>query len=109
MLVCKLEIWPEDDAAQSYPTGEVRITQISGDCFVADYRIEIDKASRQTRTPGIWRAAEIHGFDHSQLGSYDLLLRALIACLGCRSHAAVAAISPARPIFQQPEDELEPA
>lgn len=110
MLVCKLEIRPEGDADRSYPVGEIRIAQTGGDCFIGDYTVELDKASRATRTPGIWRTADVTYFDHSELGAYDLLLRGLVACLGGRSHAAIAAISPAQVIFSHhPLSELEPA
>lgn len=109
MLICKLETWPEGDEARAYGVGEIRIAQTSGDCFVANYKIEIDKAARTARAPGIWRTAIVSGFDHSELGPYDLLLRALIASLGGRSHAAVAAISPAEPIFHDQQPETEPA
>lgn len=109
MLICKLETWPDGDAGQAYPVGEVRIVQRGGDCFVADYSIEIDKAARTARTPGIWRTAEINHFNHDELGVYDLLLRGLIACLGGRSHAAVSAIRPSRSIFSHPETETEAA
>jgi hypothetical protein len=95
MYVCKLELWPENDAASAYSLGEIRIGQKSGDCFVADYTVEIDKASRQARAPGVWRTAEVAAFDHSQLGPYDLLLRALIATVGGRSHGAVARLTAA--------------
>lgn len=99
MLICKLEILTADNSAESYPVGEIRIGQISGDCFIADYAIEIDKASRQARSPGIWRTGFVRRFDHSYLGPYDLLLRALIACLGGRSWGAVESIRATRSIF----------
>lgn len=105
MLVCKLETWPGGDATDAYPVGEVRIAQTDGDCFVADYKIQINKAARTARSDGIWRTAEIHGFNHDELGVYDLLLRGLIACLGGRSHAAVAAIRPGTSIFRELETE----
>lgn len=110
MLICKLEMQPEGILQNAYTVGEIRISQVSGDCFVANYEIEIDKAARTARTPGVWRTAAISHFDHCELGPYDLLLRGLIACLGGRSHAAVAGISPARVIFHQtdfPETEAE--
>lgn len=109
MIVCTLEIRPENDPAKAYPVGEIRIAQTDGDCFIADYQIEIDKASRATRSPGVWRTAEICGFNHSELGHYDLLLRGLIACLGGRSHAAVAEIKPSHSIFACPRCETETA
>lgn len=105
MLICKLESWPGGDAAQAYPVGALRIEQTGGDCFVADYRVEIDKAARTARAPGIWRTAEINHFNHDELGVYDLLLRGLVACLGGRSHVAIAAIRPSQAIFFQPETE----
>lgn len=110
MLVCKLEMRPEGDVTKAYVVGEIRIAQTGGDCFLGDHTIEIDKASRAARTPGVWRTADISHFDHCELGAYDLLLRGLIACLGGRSHAAVAAISPAQPIFSHhPQLDHEPA
>lgn len=108
MLICRLEIWPERNQADAYCVGEVRIGQSAGDCFVADYKVEIDKASRQTRTPGIWRTADVRHFDRSRLGYYDLLLRALIACLGGRSHVAAHSITPSTSIFDD-ANQLETA
>lgn len=89
MLVCKLEMWPERDPALSYPLGEVRIVQNGGDEEIAHYRAELDKASRTARKPGVWRTGQITNFHRLAQGPYDLLLRALIACVGGRSHAAL--------------------
>jgi hypothetical protein len=106
MLICKLEMTTLRGSDETYPVGEIRIGQIGGDCFVADYLVEIDKASRYARTPGVWRSGNVRRFDHSHLGPYDLLLRALVACLGGRSWTAIAAIRPSACIFT---DQLEPA
>jgi hypothetical protein len=106
MLICKLEMTVPAGMGQTYPVGEVRIGQTSGDCFIADYLVEIDKASRHARTPGVWRSGEVRQFDHSHFGPYDLLLRGLIACLGGRSWTAIAAIHPSACTFT---DNLEAA
>lgn len=88
-LVCKIEMWPDNDPAQSYFVGEVRIVPDGGDGEIAHYKAELAKASRAARNPGLWRTGKVTNFHRLVQGPYDLLLRALIACVGGRSYEAL--------------------
>lgn len=106
MLVCKLEMWPDGDSARAYPVGMVRIVQNGGDDEVVHYKVELDKASRTARRPEIpWRTGQVSNFHRLVQGPYDLLLRALIACVGGRSYEALRNMPNVS--FGQPATEME--
>lgn len=91
MIVIRIEMWPRGDVNRRYDLGLATITNVGGTAQRGDYKIELAKsASHGARKPGIWRRGIVRDFPRLRLGQYDLLLRALIACIGGRSSQAVA-------------------
>lgn len=97
MLVVRLEHWPDSDEAKRRPVGEVRIVADGGDREIGHYRVELIKNTDFAKREGPWRAGKVLNFKRQQMGAYDLLLRALVACIAGRNIAAANSI---------PEDSL---
>lgn len=85
MIVCKLEMWPGGSEAKAREIGRVLITNVGGTAQLGDYEVVIPKSAEYARRPGIWRRGEVKNFPRQRLGPQDLLLRALVACIGGRS------------------------
>lgn len=100
MLVCKIEIWPKGDESRKYGLGEVRIANVGGDHKIGHYKVELMKSEHIAKRSGVWRKGQVLNFHRLALGPYDLLLRALIACIGSRSHVLVRREIP--PISDEP-------
>lgn len=86
MIVVRIEMWPKGFEANKYPLGEIRITNVGGDERTADYGVIM----KTRRLQSIWRTGTVTGFKRAALGPYDLLLRALIVCIGNRAPALLA-------------------
>ena len=94
MIVCKIEMWPKGDATKAREIGRVLIVNIGGTATSGEYAIEIPKSAEYAKSKGTWRRGRVHMFPRVRLGPIDLLLRALIACVGDRSAAAVGNLGP---------------
>lgn len=97
MIVCTIEMWPNGD--QNHPRkrelGRIIITNDgAGTDSCGNYDVKIPKSSEYAKRPGIWKRGRVVGFPRLRLGPIDLLLRALIACVGDRSADAVQALGP---------------
>lgn len=101
-LVCRLEIWPHGVEEQKRVLGEVVITRNGGDRIRSHYRVSLSK-SDFARHPGSWRRGEVRNFTHLRHGPYDLLLRALAACVGGRNVTAARAVPENETAFEPPE------
>ena len=94
MLVCKLEMWPGGAESKARELGRVMIANVGGTQSVGTYEVQIPKSAEYAKRPGIWRRGRVNGFPRLRLGPIDLLLRALIACVGERSPSAVSDLGP---------------
>ena len=92
MLVCKLEIWPGGNEAKARECGRVLIAYKGGNASVGTYEAQCLKTAEYAK-PGnvgkLWRRGTVVDFFRKRNGPYDLLLRALIACVGNREGEAV--------------------
>lgn len=88
MIVIKIEMWPGGHESRKRPLGEIQIANIGGADDRGDYEVRLMKSVEYTRRPGVWRRAIVRGFPRRKLGQYDLLFRALAACIGPRNREA---------------------
>ncbi len=102
MLVCKIEMWPKGDEATKYLLGEVRIAPIGGDRHLGHYSVELMKCAKIAKREGVWRSSKVLNFQRMLQGPYDLLLRALIACVGSRSYVYVRDVPEDGALFSAP-------
>jgi hypothetical protein len=92
MIVCRIEMWPKSDESRKRELGEIRLTNIGGTMQSGNYKVELLKSAEYSKKPGtIWKRGFVTGFPRLRLGQYDLLLRALVACISRRSPAESAA------------------
>lgn len=94
MIVCKIEMWPggRDDHPRKREIGRVVITNVGGSNQVGHYDVVIPKSAEYAKSGGIWKRGQVFNFPRKRLGPHDLLLRALIACIGPRSEEAVLTV-----------------
>lgn len=57
----------------------------SGDQDTGNYNVSLSKEPPIAKTRGIWKRGRVEGFPRLVLGPYDLLYRALKACVGSRN------------------------
>jgi hypothetical protein len=91
VIVVKIEMWPGGFEARKREIGRVNITNVGGSSDVGHYKVEIPKSTEYAKRPGIWKRGEVRDFPRLSLGPADLLLRALLACVGTRSPNSVLA------------------
>lgn len=85
MIVCKLEMWPGGREDLAYSLGVATIANVGGDASTGEYDVKLFKAERYSPKSGVWKRGKVAGFPRLRLGPYDLLLRALAACIGQRN------------------------
>lgn len=87
MIVCKIEMWPggREDHPRKRELGRIMIANVGGSAERGDYEVVIPKSGEYAKSPGIWKRGRVSNFPRLRLGPHDLLLRALIACIGERS------------------------
>jgi hypothetical protein len=90
-VVVKIEMWPGGDPDKKYDLGHVVICNVGGTDEFGDYDVALFKSATYARKAGKWRTGKVKRF-RRRLGPYDLLLRALIACIGGRSPEEVKAL-----------------
>lgn len=91
MIVIDLQMWPRGDETKKYSLGAVVIVNVGGTLDMGEYEVRILKsASHGAKKAGVWKAGKVSGFPRLRLGATDLLLRALVACIGYRSKEAAA-------------------
>ena len=101
MLRCTIELIPGGD--EKHPRrsviGVVEIGNVSGSSTRGDYIVVLKKSAPFSISNGHWRkafmdkaadddeimAGEVKGFERRRLGPYDLMFRALKACIGARN------------------------
>ena len=93
MLVCKIELWPGGNEVRAREIGRVLIANVGGDQDTGHYAVQLMRSPEYSAVPGPWRTGRVENFKRLRLGPYDLLLRALAACVGKRSPAALRMIS----------------
>ena len=86
MIVVTIQLIPGGRQERAREIGRVVIRNATPnrDAARADYAVELGRRDGK----GIWRAGQVLGFARKSLGAYDLLLRALVVCLGARNRAA---------------------
>lgn len=95
MLVCKLEMWPHGDETKAREIGRVLIANADGTESRGSYDVVMPKSPEYARRKGVWKRGRVTDFPRQKLGPHDLLLRALVACIGDRSQDSVAQIGDA--------------
>lgn len=99
MVIVQILMAPKGDRANAYLMAEGTIANISqgamrsADALVGDYDVRLMKAVRFQK-PGqpvpVWKRGRVMGFPRKRLGEWDLLLRALCACLFKRNPEEVS-------------------
>ena len=85
MIVCKIELWPDGDNQNVELLGVVAISNDgSGTDETGNYNVELHESPRDAGRSEIWKRGRMEGFPRLRLGPYDLLYRALKACVGNR-------------------------
>lgn len=85
MIVVTIELWPKGDQARKRHLGTAIITNdATGSEGLGNYRVTLSRRGQPDRP---WRLSQVRGFPRQQLGAYDLLYRALAACVGGRNGA----------------------
>ena len=82
MLVCKIELWPSGDESRKREIGRVHIANVGGDKHVAEYKVELGRDDGDRDYP--WKHGRVTGFRRLLHGPYDLLMLALVSCIGTR-------------------------
>jgi len=94
MLVCRIEMWHGGSEARKREIGRAEIVNVGGNQDVGQYEVRLRKSPEYARSPGVWRRGRVSNFWRKKLGPYDLLLRALIACIADRSSMQVSQAGP---------------
>jgi hypothetical protein len=91
MLVVKIEMWPggNENHPRKRELQRILITNAGGDANVGHYAVVIPKSAEYAKSPGVWKKGRVLNFPRARLGPADLLLRALVACIGDRSKATL--------------------
>lgn len=98
MLVIKIELWPGGVEKKARPLGEVHIANDgSGTLDEGDYNVTLFKSPEYAKSPGVWKRGRVRGFPRKRLGPYDLLFRALRACVASRNREEKADKAPTPP------------
>lgn len=83
MLRITVELLPKGDASRSRHLGTAYITNDgSGDTQHGNYTVVLSKWDKPS---AVWREGRVEGFPRRSRGSWDLLFRALRACVGVRN------------------------
>lgn len=92
MIVVKIEMWPGgiENHPRKREIGRVVIANVGGDNATGHYDVTMPKSAEYAKRLGIWKQGKVLNFPRLRLGPHDLLLRALIACIGPRSKDAMA-------------------
>ncbi len=85
MIYIRMEMWPHGDKGKAYLLGEGMIANVGGDDERGDYDVRLLKSERYAKTPGVWKRGKVMQFPRLRLGPWDLLLRALRACIADRN------------------------
>lgn len=90
MVVIKIELWRHGREEHKRDLGRIHISSIGGTETRGSYRVECFKAGDYARrSAAIWRTGRVVDFRRKVQGAYDLLLLALISCVGDRNAPAV--------------------
>lgn len=73
---------------------QIIIANVGGDDKTGHYDVAIPKSPEYAKSAGIWKKGRVLNFPRLRLGPADLLLRALVACVGDRNKGAVADLGP---------------
>lgn len=86
MIRVTIELLPHgrEDRAETIGTVEI-INDGYGSETTGHYDVKLMKSPRYAKTPGVWRKGRVTNFPRLTLGPYDLLYRALRACVGTRN------------------------
>jgi hypothetical protein len=83
---------------------QIAIANVGGDHKTGHYDVVIPKSPEYAKSAGIWKRGRVTGFPRLRLGPADLLLRALVACVGDRNKSAVTDLA-ARDLDSPPDAE----
>ena len=85
MLIVKIELHPST-GGDARELGQVIIVNTGkGTMTKGDYDVQLLKSAEYAKSPGVWKRGKVRGFPRKMLGPYDLLYRALRACVADRN------------------------
>jgi hypothetical protein len=88
MIYVRIEMWPHGDKSRARLLGEGKISNEGGTAEIGDYSAVLLKSPEYAKEGNVgkaWRSGEVKGFPRLKLGPWDLLLRALVSCVGTRN------------------------
>lgn len=86
MIVIKVEMWPLGDESKAYEIGRgVIANDGTGTDERGNYDVRLLKSDVYAKRPGVWKKGRVEGFPRRVLGPWDLLFRALRACVADRN------------------------
>lgn len=87
MLKITIELVPFGIKNASRKIGEIEIGNdgTSKDKDIGNYVVKLHKSPEYAKKPGIWKKGFVKNFPRKKLGPYDLLYRALKACVSNRN------------------------
>ena len=86
MIYIRIELWPYGDRTQARAIGEAFIANDgSGSSTRGSYDVRLMKSPEYAKQPGLWKRGRIEEFPRQRLGPWDLLFRALRACVADRN------------------------
>jgi len=74
-----------------YEEGKEKIGEViifndgTGTPAIGNYKVKLMKTPKYAKTKGVWKSGKVKDFPRLAMGPYDLLLRALAACIGERN------------------------
>lgn len=86
MVVISIELWPQGDPTHRRSLGLAHIENDgSGDASTGNYKVTLFGFGERAQ---VWKVGRVEGFKRLKLGGWDLLYRALKACVGERNPEA---------------------
>lgn len=91
MIVVKVEMWPLGKEEGAREIGRAHISNDgTGDRATGHYNVKLLKSAEYAkRLGGTWKAGRVEGFPRLTLGPWDLLYRALVACVSVRNRVTL--------------------
>lgn len=85
MIIVRVELHPSSGGEPRELGQVIIVNDGKGTMTKGDYDVQLLKAAEYAKTPGVWKRGKVKGFPRKMLGPYDLLYRALRACVADRN------------------------
>lgn len=90
MIYIRVELWPKGDESRKREIGTAIIDNVGGTATTGNYRVRLLKSPEYAKRTGVWKQGAVVGFPRLRLGPWDLLFRALAACVSERNRGTSA-------------------